>query len=220
MGVGLAATPTPARHEPKGAIAMDRVPGNDSPSVYHPRSRNAARKHLGVPYRASVRVPSTRWCADPRAHHRLSRSGRTATRRTAIRHPLYARVNPHGPRALPYARSHQREGLHDDRLPIEKSALAAGRSGCRSRSGNPRCSRTRQGDRPLRGLPDPGPCPSANAAANRLVELGRPVVPPNPPRRKRGSGWRNWLTPHRQTAPLLTFAWRLRLDPPTAQAAS
>ncbi|WP_326562062.1 hypothetical protein [Micromonospora sp. NBC_01796] len=66
----------------------------------------------------------------------------------------------------------------------------------------------------------PGPCPSANAAANRLVELGRPVVPPNPPRRKRGSGWRNWLTPHRQTAPLLTFAWRLRLDPPTAQAAS
>jgi hypothetical protein len=65
----------------------------------------------------------------------------------------------------------------------------------------------------------PGPCPPANAAANRLVDLGRPLVPPHQPRRKRRA-WPDWLTPHRRTAPhpapLLTFGWQLRLDPPAA----
>jgi hypothetical protein len=62
----------------------------------------------------------------------------------------------------------------------------------------------------------PGPCPPANAAANRLIDLGRPVVPPDQPRRKRGSSWRGWLGPQQRTvprtAPLLTFAWRRRLE--------
>ncbi|MFK3980091.1 hypothetical protein ACI2K4_06870 [Micromonospora sp. NPDC050397] len=61
-----------------------------------------------------------------------------------------------------------------------------------------------------------GPCPPANAAANRLVELGRPLVPPHVPRRKRRP-WTDWLSPHRRAAPhpapLLTFGWQLRLDP-------
>ncbi|WP_329017341.1 hypothetical protein OG271_12450 [Micromonospora rifamycinica] len=59
----------------------------------------------------------------------------------------------------------------------------------------------------------PGPCQPANAAANRLVDLGRPVLPPDQPRRR--AGWRGWFGPQRQgtprQAPLLTFAWMLRL---------
>ncbi|WP_329016846.1 hypothetical protein OG271_11385 [Micromonospora rifamycinica] len=57
------------------------------------------------------------------------------------------------------------------------------------------------------------PCPSANAAANRLVELGLPVLDPVPPLRR--SALRRWLALHRrgrtQPAPLLSRAWRWRL---------
>ncbi|MET7948002.1 hypothetical protein [Micromonospora sp. NPDC005324] len=64
----------------------------------------------------------------------------------------------------------------------------------------------------------PGPCRPANAAANRLVDLGRPVLPADRPRRRRG--WRGWFDPHRRvlprTAPLLTLAWCRRLGVPTA----
>ncbi|MEU1605481.1 hypothetical protein [Micromonospora matsumotoense] len=55
----------------------------------------------------------------------------------------------------------------------------------------------------------PGPC----QPANRLVDLGRPVLPPDQPRRR--AGWRGWFGPQRQgmprPAPLLTSAWMLRL---------
>lgn len=61
----------------------------------------------------------------------------------------------------------------------------------------------------------PGPCRPANAAANRLVELGRPLVPPPDEPRIRRTGWRGWLGPRRRpmprSAPLLTFGWRIRL---------
>jgi hypothetical protein len=64
----------------------------------------------------------------------------------------------------------------------------------------------------------PGPCRPANAAANRLVDLGQPVLPVDQPGRRRG--WRGWLNPHRQamprTAPLLTFVWQRRLGVPAA----
>ncbi|GIJ27962.1 hypothetical protein Vqi01_31240 [Micromonospora qiuiae] len=74
----------------------------------------------------------------------------------------------------------------------------------------------------------PGPCGPANAAANRLVDLGRPVLPTDPPRPRR-SGWRGWLAPRRtrrsssppeETLPrrmpprralLLTYVWIVRL---------
>lgn len=63
----------------------------------------------------------------------------------------------------------------------------------------------------------PGPCRPANAAANRLVDLGRPVLPAGEPRRRR-AGWRDWFGPQRRTmprrAPLLTFVWTLRLGTP------
>ncbi|MEU5939151.1 hypothetical protein ABZ807_08150 [Micromonospora sp. NPDC047548] len=63
----------------------------------------------------------------------------------------------------------------------------------------------------------PGPCRPANAAANRLVDLGRPVLPAEEPRRRR-AGRRNWFGPQRRTmprrAPLLTFVWMLRLGAP------
>ncbi|NJP34245.1 hypothetical protein [Micromonospora thermarum] len=73
----------------------------------------------------------------------------------------------------------------------------------------------------------PGPCGPANAAANRLVDLGRPVLPAHRPRRRR-AGWRDWfrsataaqggtwaqaktaVQPPRR-APLLTFVWLIRL---------
>ncbi|MEV0155340.1 hypothetical protein AB0H57_16575 [Micromonospora sp. NPDC050686] len=62
----------------------------------------------------------------------------------------------------------------------------------------------------------PGPCRPANAAANRLVELGRPVLPPERPRRQPGR-W-GWFGPQRRAvpgrAPLLTFAWLHRLAAP------
>lgn len=64
----------------------------------------------------------------------------------------------------------------------------------------------------------PGPCRPANAAANRLVDLGRAVLPPESPGRRR-AGWRGWFGPQRRTmprrAPLLTFAWMLRLGVPS-----
>jgi hypothetical protein len=41
----------------------------------------------------------------------------------------------------------------------------------------------------------PGPCRPANAAANRLTELGRPIPPPEQPKRRRG--WRGWFNPDR-----------------------
>lgn len=60
----------------------------------------------------------------------------------------------------------------------------------------------------------PGPCAPANAAANRLVELGLPVRTPEVPT-ARFAALRRWLAPHRRgsprPAPLLTWAWRLRL---------
>jgi hypothetical protein len=60
---------------------------------------------------------------------------------------------------------------------------------------------------------EPAPCRPANAAANRLVELGRPVLPDDPPP-TRPAGWRSRWFPHRRgryrTAPLLTHVWRLR----------
>ncbi|MBO4204735.1 hypothetical protein [Micromonospora echinofusca] len=61
----------------------------------------------------------------------------------------------------------------------------------------------------------PAPCRPANAAANRLVDLGRPIGPPDEPDTRRPRGWRGWLTPRRRpmprSAPLLTFGWRVRL---------
>ncbi len=66
----------------------------------------------------------------------------------------------------------------------------------------------------------PGPCGPANAAANRLVDLGRPVLLPES-RRDRRAGWRGWFgstgavpatgSTRWRRAPLLTFAWLLRL---------
>jgi hypothetical protein len=54
-----------------------------------------------------------------------------------------------------------------------------------------------------------GPCSPANAAANRLVELGLPVLLPEPPRR----------TPLLlRVAPLLTSAWRRRFGLPQTVA--
>ncbi|MGX7677040.1 hypothetical protein [Plantactinospora sp. DSM 117369] len=63
----------------------------------------------------------------------------------------------------------------------------------------------------------PGPCRPANAAANRLVELGRQVLTPEPAKHRshgnhRSGGWHGWLSTVRRslprTAPLLTAAWR------------
>ncbi|MGN9774916.1 hypothetical protein ACTMS0_03945 [Micromonospora sp. H33] len=58
-----------------------------------------------------------------------------------------------------------------------------------------------------------GPCRPANAAANRLVDLGRPLLPPDAPKRRR-TAWRGWFGPRRRPmprrAPLLTFVWVLR----------
>ncbi|MEO3745181.1 hypothetical protein [Plantactinospora sp. B5E13] len=51
----------------------------------------------------------------------------------------------------------------------------------------------------------PGPCQPANVAANRLVELGFPVLPPTPEPRP--------PTLLLRLAPLLTHGWRRRLDP-------
>ncbi|WP_433230481.1 hypothetical protein ACQP2H_00925 [Micromonospora sp. CA-248260] len=63
----------------------------------------------------------------------------------------------------------------------------------------------------------PGPCQSANAAANRLIDLGRPVLPPDQPRRR--IGWRGWFGPQRRRtprpAPLLTFVWTVEICAPT-----
>ncbi|MER7455415.1 hypothetical protein [Micromonospora sp. NPDC126480] len=71
----------------------------------------------------------------------------------------------------------------------------------------------------------PGPCTPANAAANRLVDLGRPVLPAIEPRQRR-TGLRGWFAPRRtdrsspespprrlppRRAPLLTYAWIVRL---------
>lgn len=54
------------------------------------------------------------------------------------------------------------------------------------------------------------PCQPANAAANRLVDLGLPVLPPVTPHTGR-----SWLLayagPVFRIAPLLTFGWRRRL---------
>lgn len=64
----------------------------------------------------------------------------------------------------------------------------------------------------------PGPCQPANAAANRLVDLGQPVLPAEP-RRGQRAGWRGWLGQHQvvpRRAPLLTFAWMRRLGVPAA----
>lgn len=64
----------------------------------------------------------------------------------------------------------------------------------------------------------PGPCRPANAAANRLVELGKPVLSPEPPKGRR-TGGRGWFGHRLRTmprrAPLLTFAWILRLGAPS-----
>ncbi|HEX5597554.1 MAG TPA: hypothetical protein VFX61_16285, partial [Micromonosporaceae bacterium] len=67
----------------------------------------------------------------------------------------------------------------------------------------------------------PGPCRPANVAANRLAELGLPLVDPADPHRldRWAEAFRNmaarFLPPHRPLrvtrAPLLTFAWRWRL---------
>ncbi|MEQ4300771.1 hypothetical protein ABNF97_05140 [Plantactinospora sp. B6F1] len=66
-----------------------------------------------------------------------------------------------------------------------------------------------------------GPCRPANAAANRLVELGRQVLTPEPAKYRSG-GWLGWLGTLRRslprTAPLLTAGWRRRLGA-TATAA-
>ncbi|WP_026189844.1 hypothetical protein [Salinispora mooreana] len=57
------------------------------------------------------------------------------------------------------------------------------------------------------------PCSPANAAANRLVELGLPVLEPVLPPQRRDA-LRRWFAPHwrgrPRTAPLLTWAWRRR----------
>lgn len=70
---------------------------------------------------------------------------------------------------------------------------------------------------------EPSPCRPANAAANRLVELGRPVLPDDPPPR-RPAAWRSRWFPHRRgryrTAPLLTHVWRLRFGVAAARIAS
>ncbi|HEX5540685.1 MAG TPA: hypothetical protein VFX60_03860 [Micromonospora sp.] len=66
-----------------------------------------------------------------------------------------------------------------------------------------------------------GPCRPANAAANRLAELGLPLVDPADPHRldRWAESFRKvaarFLPPHRSRQvgrpPLLTFAWRWRL---------
>lgn len=57
------------------------------------------------------------------------------------------------------------------------------------------------------------PCSPANAAANRLVELGLPVLDPVLPAQRRDA-LRRWFAPHRRgrprSAPLLTWVWRRR----------
>ncbi|WDZ85995.1 hypothetical protein [Micromonospora cathayae] len=64
----------------------------------------------------------------------------------------------------------------------------------------------------------PGPCAPANAAANRLVELGLPVRTPVLTA-GRLAVLRHWLAPHRwgspRPAPLVTRAWRWRLGSAT-----
>ncbi|GIG88881.1 hypothetical protein [Plantactinospora endophytica] len=61
----------------------------------------------------------------------------------------------------------------------------------------------------------PGPCRPANAAANRLVALGRQVLAPEPAQPRSG-GWHGWPDTLRRylarTAPLLTAARRRRLS--------
>ncbi|MGW0435220.1 hypothetical protein ACWDV4_22115 [Micromonospora sp. NPDC003197] len=62
----------------------------------------------------------------------------------------------------------------------------------------------------------PAPCSSANAAANRLVDLGLPVLTPVLSR-WRLTQLRRWLAPHRRgtlrPAPLLTWVWRRHPGP-------
>ncbi|WP_018585530.1 hypothetical protein [Salinispora arenicola] len=57
------------------------------------------------------------------------------------------------------------------------------------------------------------PCSPANAAANRLVELGLPVLDPVLPAQRRDA-LRRWFAPHRRgrprSTPLLTWVWRRR----------
>ncbi|MEN3614959.1 hypothetical protein AAH979_36190 [Plantactinospora sp. ZYX-F-223] len=55
-----------------------------------------------------------------------------------------------------------------------------------------------------------GPCQPANTAANRLVELGLPVLPPTIPRPGRAR-LLAYVGPVLRAAPLLTFGWRRRL---------
>lgn len=55
-----------------------------------------------------------------------------------------------------------------------------------------------------------GPCQPANAAANRLVDLGLPVLPPAPPA-YRPRHLRAYVAPFLRAAPLLTVGWRRRL---------
>lgn len=65
----------------------------------------------------------------------------------------------------------------------------------------------------------PGPCQPANAAANRLAELGLPIIEPTAPERpgRWTDGLRTaaaWIAPRPAAAPrapLLTFGWRWRL---------
>ncbi|GAA3744144.1 hypothetical protein GCM10022225_29700 [Plantactinospora mayteni] len=55
-----------------------------------------------------------------------------------------------------------------------------------------------------------GPCQPANVAANRLVELGLPVLPPVVPHTGRGR-LLAYVGPVLRVAPLLTVGWRRRL---------
>ena len=65
----------------------------------------------------------------------------------------------------------------------------------------------------------PSPCRPANAAANRLNDLGQPLPLPEQVQPRPG-GWREWLwRPFHwrapRPAPLLSYAWRQRLVPNT-----